>query len=264
MLRVRIVPATSEIRSDGAYLEEPIPFEGSFLWPSQWHLQIPFPLPENSSGSMAYPDDELSEVPILIIEEGISRLFLIDIEHGESHNETIELHIDAHFAFGDGRHPTTELCIHLLGKIISTIHPQKRNSISLMDVGTGSGILAIMAKKSGIGRVDAIDIVEDAVRCAGANVRLNECEINLSCCDVARYTTSEPYDIVAANIVTDVFLQNTAAIVKLLKSDGYLVASGISAGSASRAAACFAEHGLEIHETLFWRGWTGFVMQKAH
>lgn len=258
MFKVRIIPATTEIRSDGVYLDEPIPFEGSFLWPSQWQLQIPFPLPGSifTDSTMNYE----GENAIMIIEEGIGRLFLIT---ADGCDETIELNIDSHFAFGDGKHPTTELCIHLLGKIIAPIPPENRGSLSFMDVGTGSGVLAIMAKKCGIGRVDAIDIVEDAVRCARANVRLNECAVTVECSDVAQFTHKTQYDILAANIVTDVFLKNTASIAGLLKKGGYLVASGISTGSASLATACFTKNGLEILETLFWRGWSGFIMQKA-
>ncbi len=264
MLKVRITPATTETRSDGAYLDEPIPFESSFFWPSQWKLQIPFPFPEISSGSSTIPvEDELAEIPILIVEEGISRLFLIDSSNAQNTDETIELSIDSHFAFGDGKHPTTELCIHLLGKIIASIHPKKRNSLSFMDVGTGSGVLAIMAKKCGIGKVDAIDIVEDAVRCAKANMHLNECELNIQHCDVATFISEKEYDIITANIVTDVFLKNTASIARLLKKGGYLIASGISTGSASSASTCFTTRGLAIQETLFWRGWSGFIMQKT-
>ncbi len=265
MFKVRIIPATTEFRSDGVYLDEPVPFEGSFLWPSQWQLQIPFPLPESITDSaIAFSDDPSHERPILIIEEGISRLFVVDVPHTGSSDETIELNIDSQFAFGDGKHPTTELCIHLLGKIISPIPPKNRNSLSFMDVGTGSGVLAILAKKSGIGKVDAIDIVEDAVRCAKANARLNECAIRIELGDVAQCATDAQYDIVAANIVTDVFLKNMPAIARFVKTNGYLVASGISTGSASLAAACFLQHGLQIQETLFWRGWSGFILRKMH
>lgn len=264
MFKVRIIPATTETRSDGAYLDEPIPFEGSFLWPSQWKLHIPFPFPESfSDTAVAHADDELHEIPILIIEEGISRLFLIDTPHAVMNDETINLNIDSHYAFGDGKHPTTELCIHLLGKIVASIPPEKRDSLSFIDVGTGSGVLAIIAKKSGIGKVDAIDIVEDAVRCAKANARLNECALNIACNDIAQFKCVHQYDIIAANIVTDVFLKNTTSIVRLLKKNGYLIASGISTGSASLATACFIKHGLVIQEILFWRGWSGFIMQMT-
>ncbi|MCX7677708.1 MAG: 50S ribosomal protein L11 methyltransferase [Spirochaetes bacterium] len=258
MLTVRIFPTSISQRINGFFHEEPIFPESFLLWPSQWKLCIPFLLPTTEYDAHINREERES---IIIIDEGVSRVFLIETPYAD---ETVELTIDAHNAFGDGKHPTTELCIHLLGEIISAYSLQMRSSMRLIDVGTGSGILALFAYKCGIGHVDAIDIVDDAVQCATQNAAANQCKINLYCCDVAHFSFQSPYDIVTANLVTGVFLKNASAICNFIKPKGVLIASGISSSSASKVADCFSQQNLKINKMVFWKGWTGFMCTKLN
>lgn len=256
MFKVRIISTTIEKNNSTISIEEPYLNEGFLLWPSQWQLCFPFPFPHALSDTFIENEHNNG---ISILEEGCSRLFLIETAHN---NETIELTIDAHDAFGDGTHPTTELCIYLFCKIISEYPASVRSSLRLIDVGTGSGILSILAHKCGIKNIDALDIVKTAVQCAQANALLNNCPINFYHCNVGNFTSHAPYDIALANIVYEVFVKNAHVISTLVKPGGMIIASGISSGNAQKARELFLQHRFAINEMKFWKGWTAFVCTK--
>lgn len=104
----------------------------------------------------------------------------------------IFVQLDPGMAFGTGTHPTTKMCI----SEISALAPGKR----VLDLGSGSGILSIVAAKSGAERVDAVDNDELAVKVAAENARINQCTINQIEGDAFAVFANSDHDLVVANI----------------------------------------------------------------
>jgi ribosomal protein L11 methyltransferase len=132
------------------------------------------------------------------------------------------IEIDPGMAFGTGTHPTTALCIRLLEKYIQTGH-------SVLDVGTGSGILLLAAAKLGAARLTGIDLDPMAVEIAGENLRLNGVDpqsISLQCADLVE-SVSRSHDIVVANILAHVILDLLNDVGRVLKPGGLFICSGI-------------------------------------
>ncbi len=128
----------------------------------------------------------------------------------------IPLLINPGMAFGTGLHPTTKLCLRMMREYL-------REGDSVLDVGTGSGILAVAAKKLGAGRVLGIDISLDAVRSCEENARLNGLEVE---CRLARPSQiEERFDLLVANLELTVFREELDNIVHLFKRNA--VFSGI-------------------------------------
>ena len=264
MLKVRIIPTSVEPQPDAGAADDPGMARASLFLESPWKLRGSYPVadPGDDALSDMYQSGE-DEPAILVMREGSARVFLMRRpDGGIARPETVDIQIDSHTAFGDGKHPTTELCIDILGRHLAGIPSDTRNKLSMVDVGTGSGILAIMALKLGIGRVDALDLSPDAARCARGNARLNACDMRVDLCDVAEFDTGMAYDIVVANMVTDVITRRIEDLARLMRDGGTMIASGISTGSAAVAADCFARHGYESREMLYWRGWTGFLLER--
>jgi len=261
---VRIIPTSIEPQPDAGAADDPGMARASLFLESPWKLRGSYPVADPSDDALSdmYQSGE-DEPAILVMREGSARVFLMRRpDGGIARPETVDIQIDSHTAFGDGKHPTTELCIDILGRHLAGIPAGTRKKLTMVDVGTGSGILAIMALKLGIGRVDALDLSPDAARCARGNARLNACDMRVDLCDVAEFDTGAPYDIVVANMVTDVITRRIESLVRLMNGDGVLIASGISTGSAAIAADCFARHGYESREMLYWKGWTGFLLER--
>lgn len=105
---------------------------------------------------------------------------------------TIFVQLDPGMAFGTGTHPTTQMCI----REISALAPGK----TVLDLGSGSGILSIVAAKSGAARVDAIDNDELAVKVAAENARINQCKINQIRGDAFAEFKNSSHDLTVANI----------------------------------------------------------------
>lgn len=264
MLKVRIIPTSVEPEPDTGAADDPGMARASLFLESPWKLRGTYPVadPGDAALSDMYQAGE-DEPAIRVMREGSSRVFLVrDAGGAITPPETVDIQIDSHTAFGDGKHPTTELCIDILGRHLAGIPAGERKALTMVDVGTGSGILAIMALKLGIGRVDALDLSPDAARCARGNARLNGCEMRVDLCDVAEFDTGIAYDIVVANMVTDVITRRIGALARLMKADGAMIASGISTGSAEIAADCFSRNSFEAREMLYWRGWTGFLLVR--
>lgn len=136
----------------------------------------------------------------------------------------IVIELDPGMAFGTGLHPTTRLCLAMLEKYVTP-------GIEMLDLGTGSGILAIGAAKLGARFVDARDIDSIAVETARKNVVASKLE---NAIQVSRQSVVAPQDasvkqfeLVTANIFADTIAELAPALIGHLKPDGTLIASGI-------------------------------------
>jgi ribosomal protein L11 methyltransferase len=149
--------------------------------------------------------------------------------------------LDPGLSFGTGHHPTTAFC---LGEIVRSAdgpsarckleNPRTSRPRSFLDLGTGSGILAIAATKLGYSPVQAMDFDPDAVRVARANARANHVQQNLKIRrgDVTRLPIRpghrrQQYDLVCANLISPLLIAERRRIIGQLKPTGTLVLAGI-------------------------------------
>lgn len=133
--------------------------------------------------------------------------------------------LDPGLTFGTGHHPTTQFCLRQLVACRRPDRPQ-----AFLDVGTGSGILAISAAKLGYAPVVGFDNYPEAVRIARRNVRRNRVQdrVRLRSLDLARLPASGPrYDVIGANLAADVLLAHAERLVGRLKPEGCLIVAGL-------------------------------------
>jgi ribosomal protein L11 methyltransferase len=130
--------------------------------------------------------------------------------------------IDPGLSFGTGQHPTTRFCLGELAKV------RERNvSQSFLDAGTGSGILAIAAAKLGYFPVAAFDFDSVAVSVARQNARKNRVRFKILRADIAGIVPSKKYDVVCANLTTDLLEGCARKLKAFLKPAGVLILAGI-------------------------------------
>jgi len=158
--------------------------------------------------------------------------------HDES-AETIWIPIQPSMGFGTGHHASTRLCLSLLQEC------DVRGRTAL-DIGTGSGVLAIAAWCLGATRVLGIDYDDDALVSARENVDLNHAgdAIDLQALDLAAAPASVQFDMVLANITGAMLRKHAAAIAGLVSRNGAAILSGFQIDEADEVAGAFAEAGL--------------------
>jgi ribosomal protein L11 methyltransferase len=140
--------------------------------------------------------------------------------HPRPENVQYDIVINPKMTFGTGHHETTTLMIE---NQLTVDHKNKR----VLDMGTGTGILAIMACKLGASEVVGVEIEDWSVENSLENAALNNCpDIKVHLGDVTAVENDQPYDIVLANINRNVLLADMAVYTKLLKNGGPLVLSG--------------------------------------
>ena len=180
-------------------------------------------------------------------------------EKYEAKEDDIIVRMDPGMAFGTGTHETTRLVIGLLEKYVK---PEMR----VLDVGCGSGILAICAAKLGAGECKAYDIDPVAVKVARENIK--DSGLSNVTCDVSDLlrqvdTAYAPYHVICANIVADIIIRMTPDVGRLMDEHSVILASGIIVERADDVITCFEEHGFRIIERVEENGWCALVVQKA-
>ena len=171
----------------------------------------------------------------------------------------IVIRMDPGMAFGTGTHETTRLVIRLLEKYT------KAGQL-MLDVGTGTGILAICASRLGANFCRAYDIDPTAVRVARENIKDSGLE-NVTCdqSDLLKQVSLEggQYDLVCANIVADIIIRMTPDVGAYMKDDAVLLASGIIAERCDDVVECFERNGFKVVEKLTDNDWCGLAVMKA-
>ncbi len=171
------------------------------------------------------------------------------------------IYLNSFNAFGDGRHPTTALCVEMIGETIGRLEAAARGSIVMLDAGTGTGILAIVASLMGVGRIDAADIVPESVENARYNAKENGCEnIDIRLSDIASIEGGMEYDFIAANLLPSVIFPNIDRLRGLLADGGSLMVSGIGDRSSDEAEKAFERSGLEVARHTRRDGWNCYLL----
>ena len=174
------------------------------------------------------------------------------------------IHIDPGTAFGTGMHETTQLCIRQLKKYVTP-------KTELLDVGTGSGILSIVALKLGARHAVGTDLDVCAVTAVEENKAANSIEVDdftmmigniiddRAVQDAVGY---EKYDIVVANILAEVLVMLTPVIVKQMKPGAYYITSGILADKEKTVTAAIEHAGLEVVEVTYQGEWVSVTARR--
>jgi len=157
-------------------------------------------------------------------------------------------------SFGTGHHATTYMMIVFMEKVAYT-------GKSVLDFGTGTGLLAILAEKLGAASVVAIDNDDWSIENAAENILLNDCHrIVLQKADTLAFT--EQFDIILANINKNVLLANMETIKQHLTGGGVLVISGLLENDRRGIEETANKHKLKVKEQLTNNGW--IALQLAH
>lgn len=178
--------------------------------------------------------------------------------------DKIVLHIDPGTAFGTGMHETTQLCIRQLRQYITP-------TTQLLDVGTGSGILAIVALLYGIGHAVGTDLDPCAVEAVRENMEANHIEQDAFEMMIGNIITDravqdrvgyERYDIVVANILADVLIPLTPVIKNCLKEGGIYITSGIIDDKEEAVVEAIRAAGLQVIEVTYQGEWVSVTARK--
>lgn len=167
------------------------------------------------------------------------------------------IEIDPGMAFGTGTHETTGMCVELVEKYVSP-------GVNAIDVGTGTGILAIAAAHMGARDVLAIDIDRVAVRVAKENVRINGFENTIRCqAGDLLENVDEVADVVIANIIADVIIMIAAPVKAHIREGGVFICSGISAERRQDVLDALNAAGYEVLDVCDRGGWCAMAARRV-
>lgn len=175
-------------------------------------------------------------------------------KHGE-----IVIELDPGMAFGTGTHPSTRLCLQVLDDIslAGDLHLME----SLLDVGTGSGILAIAAALLGFNRVVGIDVDHTAIACARENAKRNGVDDSVEFSTTPIRNLTGFFTVIVANILPHTLIHMKEHLVTRLAEGGILILSGILEEKAREVIEAFQTDVTFLGKRL-QENWTGLVFKK--
>jgi len=178
-------------------------------------------------------------------------------EYTPSSPEEKIIELDPGMAFGTGTHPTTTMCIRALEKTV-------QQGDTIIDVGTGSGVLSIAAAKLGASSVQAYDLDPVAVESAEMNVRLNKTDDIVSVGQNSLLEGIEgPVDLIVANLLAEIILLFPEDAARVVKSGGLFITSGIIAAKEKVISEALEKAGFTIEEVLRMEDWVAIIARNA-
>jgi ribosomal protein L11 methyltransferase len=276
---VRLTAAFPEARRIAGFLERDFADDGIavslFEGPDTWLVEAWFPTttPQDARdqvldriGSDAFSAPVQAEEMEDVDWEAISLRGLHPVSagrflvHGSHDRDTasagrIAIEIDAAQAFGTGHHATTAGCLFALEDVLKARRP-----VNALDMGTGSGLLAIALAKVTRRPVLATDIDPLAVEIASENAALN-CVAPLTRMIVADGTRHReiraraPYDLIVANILAGPLMRLAPDISRILAPGGQLILSGLLAGQRERVVAAYGQQGIFLKRAALYEEW---------
>jgi ribosomal protein L11 methyltransferase len=179
--------------------------------------------------------------------------------------------LDPGLSFGTGQHPTTSFCMHQIVAAVGRppqIPKMRKNAAlcrgaattkSFLDIGTGSGILAIAAAKLGYQPVRAFDFDPESIRVAKTNIRVNRVErkVQIARGNVTKLpaTPTKKFDLVCANLISNLLIAEKKRIAAQVNRNGTLVLAGILADEFSQVQRAFAGLGLKLVASKIENEW---------
>ncbi|QDK39004.1 50S ribosomal protein L11 methyltransferase [Bdellovibrio sp. NC01] len=172
------------------------------------------------------------------------------------------IYIDPGMAFGTGTHATTQMMAFFIHKLAEK-YKANLADWAMLDVGTGTAILAMLAQMSGMGLVAGIEIDPEARRVARENVKLNKLE-QIDIPDSLLEEVRGPYDVVVANIIDGVLINIKKDLMRVLKPGGHMLLTGILEERDNHFFENFLENsGLTVVRRLEKDEWVGYWVQSS-
>ncbi|KIN14928.1 50S ribosomal protein L11 methyltransferase [Halomonas sp. ATBC28] len=181
------------------------------------------------------------------------RLWIVPSWHEPPEADAVNLILDPGLAFGTGTHPTTALCLEWLDELAVAGHLAQQ---TVLDVGCGSGILAIAALKLGASHADATDIDPQALQASRDNAERNgiaESDLNLYYPE--QLSDGGDYPIVTANILAGPLVELAPMIAGHVAPGGRIALSGVLANQANEVYEAYAAQGIAMDEPVIREGW---------
>jgi len=175
----------------------------------------------------------------------------------------IGIEIEAALAFGTGHHGTTRGCLIACDRLLRRSRPRR-----VLDLGTGSGVLAIAAAKACRQRVLASDIDPAAVAATAANARTNAVSplvevMRATGLTSGRFRRHAPYDLIFANILLGTLQRLAAPLRALVCANARLVLSGLLLAQENAALAAFRGHGFRLERRIRLDGWVTLILKPS-
>jgi ribosomal protein L11 methyltransferase len=161
--------------------------------------------------------------------------------------------IDSGMAFGTGHHETTRACLAHIEKISGG-----RVGKSLLDIGTGTGILAIGASKMGFSHIVAVDTDPLAVDAARENITLNGLK-NVEVEEGSLSVVKGKFDVIIANLISSTLIEIAPEVASHLNADGIVILSGMLAGEEDMVADAYGKAGLDLKDKSFDDKWVTLI-----
>jgi len=167
------------------------------------------------------------------------------------------IYLDTSFAFGSGMHPTTKMMVELIER-------SQKKFESFLDIGTGSGILSVIAVRCEAKRIKAIDLHQDTIKVAKENFKRNGIgALGLQAVDFYKFKSSERFDFVAANLITQDLIRMGEKIVSFVMPGKILALSGISVKNYPFFRKSFNERLLHCLKVERREGWVAILYKKT-
>lgn len=171
------------------------------------------------------------------------------------------IYIDPGMAFGTGTHATTQMMAFFIHKLLLQ-HKSAVADWALLDVGTGTAILAMLAQMGGMGLVAGIEIDPEARRVARENVKINKLE-QIDIPETQLEDIHEQYDVVVANIIDGVLINLKQDLMRVLKPGGHMLLTGILEERDNHFFEKFIDNsGLKVIRRLEKDEWVGYWVQS--
>ncbi len=173
-----------------------------------------------------------------------------------------EIVLDPGLSFGTGHHPTTRFCLDQIARL-----GKARPGCSVMDLGCGSGILAIAAGKLGCRPIRAIDFDPVAISVARNNAATNQVadKISFARADVTKmmFPPKKTYDLVCANLLAELLEANADRVASLVAPGGFALAAGILTSQFPGVQRALQKQGLRLRRRVTQREWTSGTFAKT-
>ncbi len=180
-------------------------------------------------------------------------------EEYQVHGTDIVINFDPGMAFGTGTHPSTQLCMEEIEKLAEKI-PDKE-SFTVLDLGTGSGILAITLNLLGFKKITAVDIDPVAIKASKENFKINNLNINLFQGELKDCNST--FDFIAGNLLAEIIESIANDLYKKLNKEGIFLGSGIIKQKEKDVISSLLASGFIIKDTRYLGDWAMILAKKT-
>jgi ribosomal protein L11 methyltransferase len=242
------LPADERAQANRHHIEEAL-----------WHLGQIWPIPAPIFHSIAEDDwTEAWKKQLRVLHVGQHIVIRPSWLDYTPMPDDIVIQLDPGMAFGTGLHPTTQLCLEALEMLVQP-------GMDVLDVGTGSGILAIAAARLGARDVIAVDSDPTAVKTARENVVVNGAQEIVSVLDGSLDEIVGDYDAIAINILAQVIVETVQhGLSARVRPGGKIIAAGILIDQESDVAAAMDQQGLTLIERRQRDDWVCLVGERPY